>query len=438
MNEVYNAITEYAIGFFSDELQNKPPEVHAVLSSYLRSYITGMVQFPVLEMNVQQLVGNAAPLKEIREIMEIEKEPIPENSDTKDSEDSPDIQNKRKKSHPWSHYEDQRLIAGIMKHGIENWTSISRFVGNGRTRSQCSQRWMRGLDPKISKAQWSQQEEDLLLHLIQIHGNKAWTTISSQMRNRSDVQCRYKYKQLIKEKKIRPGAIPAMNPLLHQAISSKTHSPRQNTQSPKQSSQQQQQQVQRMQQTQYQQQYYYPPMFMPSLLPQMNTGMMMNNLQQTSSPNAITTPITPPMSLPMQQQQQQPITSIQLPPAPPIHSQPENVQNYIQQQQPQKAQEIQQQQQVQFKEEQTHSTQIQQQQHTAHFYIQDSPHEPKLPPVQPLIELANSPLQHSPMPSEVLLHKTDKEPTISELDAMHHTTPSIVAPTFNAKLYSVY
>ena len=434
--EVINAITEISIGHFTEELQNKPPEVHAMLSSYIRSYITGMVQFPVLEMNVQQLVGNAAPLKEIREIMEIEKEPIPETPESKDSEDSSDIHNKRKKSHPWSHYEDQRLIAGIMKHGIENWTSISRFVGNGRTRSQCSQRWMRGLDPKISKAQWSQQEEDLLLHLIQIHGNKAWTTISSQMRNRSDVQCRYKYKQLIKEKKIRPGAIPAMNPLIHQTISAKSHSPRQASQSPKQSPQQ----IQRMPQAPYHQQYYIPQMFMPQMMPQMQGGIMMNSLQQTSSPNAMTTPITPPGSIPMAQQPPQPV---QLPPAPPIQKQPENVQMIQQQvtnaipEQPHFAQQQQQPQQVQFNEGQTHLNQ-QQQPHATHFYIQDSPHEPKLPPVQPLIELANSPLQHSPMPSELLIHKGEKEPNITELESLHHATPSIVAPTFNAKLYSVY
>jgi hypothetical protein len=66
----------------------------------------------------------------------------------------------RHKTHPWSPYQDQRLFARICHHGIENWTAISKFVDNGRTRSQ---RWYRGLDQTISKApcRWRRKTDSL-------------------------------------------------------------------------------------------------------------------------------------------------------------------------------------------------------------------------------------------------------------------------------------
>ena len=63
---------------------------------------------------------------------------------------------------------------------------------------QCSQRWIRVLDPHISKEQWSSEEETKLLELVGYYGTKAWFKISQIFGNRSDVQCRYKYMQLSK------------------------------------------------------------------------------------------------------------------------------------------------------------------------------------------------------------------------------------------------
>lgn len=105
-----------------------------------------------------------------------------------------------KKTRPWSVKEDNRLLGAIMRFGLDNWSRISKFVGNNRTRGQCSQRWSRGLNPNISRVEWSPQEDSNLLNYVKIHGNKKWSKISSLIGNRSDVQCRYRYKQLIKKR----------------------------------------------------------------------------------------------------------------------------------------------------------------------------------------------------------------------------------------------
>ena len=101
-----------------------------------------------------------------------------------------------KKTRPWSEYEDMRLIAGILRYGLESWGTIANFVGNSRTKAQCCQRWTRGLDPRISKVSWTKEEDEKLMCMISKWGSKKWTKIASEMGNRSDVQCRYRFKQL--------------------------------------------------------------------------------------------------------------------------------------------------------------------------------------------------------------------------------------------------
>jgi hypothetical protein len=105
----------------------------------------------------------------------------------------------RAKTNPWSAYEDQRLIAALHHLGSSDWYAIACFVGNNRTKAQCYQRWTRGLDPNISKQKWTSEDDAQLMMYISIYGEKAWSKISAEMGNRCDVQCRYRYKQLLKE-----------------------------------------------------------------------------------------------------------------------------------------------------------------------------------------------------------------------------------------------
>jgi hypothetical protein len=108
---------------------------------------------------------------------------------------------KRSTTRSWSVAEDNRLLAGIQKFGSPSgpqWQQIAQFVGNGRTRSQCSQRWTRVLDPRNSQAPWTHEDEQKLIALVKRYGEKAWVKVASEMENRSDVQCRYRYQHLPK------------------------------------------------------------------------------------------------------------------------------------------------------------------------------------------------------------------------------------------------
>lgn len=135
-------------------------------------------------------------LKDTEIIEEIENENSDEKLISKEENDS--ISNRRK-SHCWTPSEDERLLAGVHRYGIDNWSSVALFVGNSRTRSQCSQRWSRGIDPRLSKNLWTHEEETMLIQLVTVYGNKSWTQIANKLGNRSDVQCRYHYKQIHRE-----------------------------------------------------------------------------------------------------------------------------------------------------------------------------------------------------------------------------------------------
>jgi hypothetical protein len=108
----------------------------------------------------------------------------------------------RKKPRPWSMFEDIRLLAGIHRFGLDNWGSVAQFVGTNRTRAQCAQRCVRGLDPRISKDQWSPEDEEHLLLLVREKGTRIWSQIASAMGNRSDVQCRYHFFQMHRDGKL--------------------------------------------------------------------------------------------------------------------------------------------------------------------------------------------------------------------------------------------
>jgi hypothetical protein len=110
----------------------------------------------------------------------------------------------RNKTRGWTIDEDNRLFAGIRRYGLESaWSTVAEFVGNGRTRSQCSQRWIRVLDPRISRSDWTDDEDRRLRDLVEVHGEKAWMKVGSLMGDRSDVQCRYRYLQLQAEGRTR-------------------------------------------------------------------------------------------------------------------------------------------------------------------------------------------------------------------------------------------
>jgi hypothetical protein len=160
--------------------------VPAILSAFIREQIT----FAEAAARIEALIGGADAFRQPTGAIQML---LPQ--------DRPAIPGSRRKANRWTPEEDERLASAVHALGTEDWPAVARAVGGGRTRFQCAQRWNRGLDPRLSKGNWTQEEEQALLTAVEVHGTKAWTRIAGALGARSDVQCRFRYRFLCKKAK---------------------------------------------------------------------------------------------------------------------------------------------------------------------------------------------------------------------------------------------
>lgn len=77
----------------------------------------------------------------------------------------------------------------IELYSDKNWVLISKCMKDKFSPSQCNQHYYRVIHSNIKKAEWSKEEDELLLDMIEYYGYK-WSIISRELVGRSDVQCR--------------------------------------------------------------------------------------------------------------------------------------------------------------------------------------------------------------------------------------------------------
>ncbi|XP_048141797.1 transcription factor WER-like [Rhodamnia argentea] len=85
----------------------------------------------------------------------------------------------------WSGEEDQKLIAYIRRYGIWNWTHMPKAAGLARTGKSCRLRWMNYLRPNIRHGNITKEEEDMIIELHRLLGNK-WAAIAAKLPGRTD------------------------------------------------------------------------------------------------------------------------------------------------------------------------------------------------------------------------------------------------------------
>ncbi|VAH27617.1 unnamed protein product [Triticum turgidum subsp. durum] len=92
---------------------------------------------------------------------------------------------KRLKRGLWSPEEDEKLMNHIAKYGNGCWSSVPKIAGLERCGKSCRLRWINYLRPDLKRGAFSQEEEDLIIHLHSILGNK-WSQIAAQLPGRTD------------------------------------------------------------------------------------------------------------------------------------------------------------------------------------------------------------------------------------------------------------
>ncbi|PWZ57428.1 Transcription factor MYB86 [Zea mays] len=72
----------------------------------------------------------------------------------------------------WSPEEDEKLMNHIAKYGHGCWSSVPKLAGLDRCGKSCRLRWINYLRPDLKRGTFSQEEEDLIIHLHSLLGNK--------------------------------------------------------------------------------------------------------------------------------------------------------------------------------------------------------------------------------------------------------------------------
>ncbi|KAG6470309.1 hypothetical protein ZIOFF_071374 [Zingiber officinale] len=76
------------------------------------------------------------------------------------------------KKSPWTPEEDQKLVVCIQKHDQGNWRTLPKKAGLARCGKSCRLRWTNYLRPDIKRGRVSFEEEETIIHLHSMLGNK--------------------------------------------------------------------------------------------------------------------------------------------------------------------------------------------------------------------------------------------------------------------------
>ncbi|KAM0877207.1 hypothetical protein ACQ4PT_035641 [Festuca glaucescens] len=108
----------------------------------------------------------------------------------------------------WSPEEDEKLYNHIIRHGIGSWSSVASLAGLRRCGKSFRLRWLNYLRPDVKRGSFSQQEEDLIVALHKILGNR-WSQISSHLPGRTDNEIKNFWNSCVKKKLRLQGIDPA-------------------------------------------------------------------------------------------------------------------------------------------------------------------------------------------------------------------------------------
>uniref|UniRef100_A0A7N0RG20 Uncharacterized protein n=1 Tax=Kalanchoe fedtschenkoi TaxID=63787 RepID=A0A7N0RG20_KALFE len=117
------------------------------------------------------------------------------------------------KKGPWTPEEDQKLVDYIQQNGYGNWRTLPKNAGLQRCGKSCRLRWTNYLRPDIKRGRFSFEEEETIIQLHSILGNK-WSAIAARLPGRTDNEIKNYWNTHIRKRLLRMGIDPV------------THSPR--------------------------------------------------------------------------------------------------------------------------------------------------------------------------------------------------------------------
>ncbi|KAI7727928.1 hypothetical protein M8C21_023172, partial [Ambrosia artemisiifolia] len=107
----------------------------------------------------------------------------------------------------WSPEEDEKLLNYITRFGVGCWSSVPQHAGLQRCGKSCRLRWINYLRPDLKRGTFSQQEENIILDLHQVLGNR-WAQIAAQLPGRTDNEIKNFWNSCLKKKLMKQGIDP--------------------------------------------------------------------------------------------------------------------------------------------------------------------------------------------------------------------------------------
>nr|A0A4D6QCQ2.1 RecName: Full=Transcription factor MYB3; AltName: Full=Myb-related protein 3; Short=CcMYB3 [Crocosmia x crocosmiiflora]QCF41222.1 transcription factor [Crocosmia x crocosmiiflora] len=85
----------------------------------------------------------------------------------------------------WTAEEDEKLMNYVSAHGDKKWRMLPAKAGLKRCGKSCRLRWLNYLRPGIKRGNISEDEEDLIIRLHNLLGNR-WSIIAGRIPGRTD------------------------------------------------------------------------------------------------------------------------------------------------------------------------------------------------------------------------------------------------------------
>nr|QCH41140.1 MYB transcription factor 28 [Dimocarpus longan] len=99
----------------------------------------------------------------------------------------------------WSPEEDDKLMSYMLNNGQGCWSDVARNAGLQRCGKSCRLRWINYLRPDLKRGAFSPQEEELIIHLHALLGNR-WSQIAARLPGRTDNEIKNFWNSTIKKR----------------------------------------------------------------------------------------------------------------------------------------------------------------------------------------------------------------------------------------------
>ncbi|PPS02030.1 hypothetical protein GOBAR_AA18628 [Gossypium barbadense] len=119
---------------------------------------------------------------------------------------------------PWTPEEDEVLANYIKREGEGRWRTLPKRAGLLRCGKSCRLRWMNYLRPSVKRGRIAPDEEDLILRLHRLLGNR-WSLIAGRIPGRTDNEIKNYWNTHLSKKLISQG----IDPRTHKPLNLITH-----------------------------------------------------------------------------------------------------------------------------------------------------------------------------------------------------------------------